>query len=93
MSKPLSVVTRGCVVAVDVPMASGFLGFGPPSLRAVASSMGPPSLRAVASSLGPPSLRDVASSLGPPSLRAVASPAELGPHNARFYYGIVLENG
>ena len=43
--------------------------------------------------LGPPSLRAVASSLGPPSLRAVASPAELGPHNARFYYGIVLENG
>ena len=66
---------------------------GPPSLRAVASSLGPPSLRAVASSMGPPSLRAVASSLGPPSLRAVASPAELGPHNARFYYGILLENG
>ena len=43
--------------------------------------------------LGPPSLRAVASFLGPPSLRAVASPAELGPHNSRFYYDIVLENG
>ena len=23
----------------------------------------------------------------------VWDPAELGPHNARFYYGILLENG
>ena len=38
----------------------------------------------------------------PPAMLGAASvfrvggvwdPAELGPHNARFYYGIVLENG
>ena len=28
-----------------------------------------------------------------PFVGGVWDPAELGPHNARFYYGIVLENG
>ncbi len=85
LSKPLSVVTRGCGGCrhPESRWPSGISRFG----TSVAV------LRAVASSLGPPSLRAVASSLGPPSLRAVASPAELGPHNARFYSGIVLENG
>ncbi len=31
--------------------------------------------------------------LGPPCVGGVWDPAELGPHNARFYYGILLENG